>query len=360
MIIGSGIVGLNAAITCLEKQPGLRVLVVDRGAFPIGASTRNAGFACFGSISEVISDIDEMGRQAALDLFVKRKRGLDRLTSLVGEDVIDLQWHGGFEVFSEDQAELYERCIAAAADLNHELARPFGGDVFVPADEQLPGHGLKGFSHMIAHPYEGQLHPGKLVIALQEKARGLGATIIGGVAVTEINETTYGLVEVISDDHIFQCRYAVVATNGFTRKLMPTLDLQPARNQVLVTTQIPGLKLKGTFHYNSGYVYFRNIDGRVLIGGARHIAMEEESTETFGMTDNISEWLEVFLRRHLVQEVPGIELKWSGIMGVGPVKEPIVQMHSEHIAVAVRLGGMGVAIGSLVGHDVAEMVMSRL
>ena len=48
--------------------------------------------------------------------------------------------------------------------------------------------------------------------------------------------------------------------------------------------------------------------------------------------------------------------RWSGILGVGTQKAPIVQKYSEHIGVAVRLGGMGVAIGSLVGQEGAEIM----
>ena len=42
-------------------------------------------------------------------------------------------------------------------------------------------------------------------------------------------------------------------------------------------------------------------------------------------------------------------------MGVGSTKAPIVERIDERIAVGVRLGGMGVAIGSLVGQELAEL-----
>ena len=56
-IIGSGIVGLHAAIYLKLMRPQLKVVVVDRGFLPYGASTRNAGFACFGSVSELLDDL---------------------------------------------------------------------------------------------------------------------------------------------------------------------------------------------------------------------------------------------------------------------------------------------------------------
>ena len=58
-VIGSGIVGLSAALRARELAPSARIAVLERGALPIGASTRNAGFACFGSVSELLDDMDK-------------------------------------------------------------------------------------------------------------------------------------------------------------------------------------------------------------------------------------------------------------------------------------------------------------
>ena len=51
-----------------------------------------------------------------------------------------------------------------------------------------------------------------------------------------------------------------------------------------------------------------------------------------------------------------IDDRWSGILGVGLVKEPIVESLSNRVHVGVRLGGMGVAIGSLIGRRLANLV----
>ena len=43
-------------------------------------------------------------------------------------------------------------------------------------------------------------------------------------------------------------------------------------------------------------------------------------------------------------------------MGVGNQKKAIVKQLSNHVFCGVRLGGMGVAIGSLVGKELAELI----
>jgi len=54
-----------------------------------------------------------------------------------------------------------------------------------------------------------------------------------------------------------------------------------------------------------------------------------------------------------------IDRWWSGILGVGANKTPIIKKVSNKIAVAVRLGGMGIAIGMLVGEKGATLVLNE-
>jgi glycine/D-amino acid oxidase-like deaminating enzyme len=153
----------------------------------------------------------------------------------------------------------------------------------------------------------------------------------------------------------------LVCTNGFTPRLFPSIEVKPARNQVLITAPIPGLKLKGSFHYNKGYVYFRNVGDRVLLGGGRHLYMQEESTDKMELTDEIQNFLEDFLHKHITnRHSAAIEMRWSGILGIGEEKKPIITQYSDNIFTAVRLGGMGVAIGILVGKEGADLLLKSL
>ena len=184
--------------------------------------------------------------------------------------------------------------------------------------------------------------------------------VFNGVEVERIDEKDETVALRTATGRVFACRYCVVATNGFARKLLPDLMCIPARNQVLVTEPVTGNTIDGCFHYNEGYVYFRNIGSRILIGGARNTAKEEETTSEFGMTDTIRNSLLRFLRDVIVSVEVKVAHEWSGIMGVGETKDPIVKMVSDRQAVAVKLGGMGVALGSLVGDEAASLIGKRL
>ena len=42
-------------------------------------------------------------------------------------------------------------------------------------------------------------------------------------------------------------------------------------------------------------------------------------------------------------------------MGIGNKKKPIVKQLSDNLICGVRLGGMGIAIGSLIGKNLADL-----
>jgi glycine/D-amino acid oxidase-like deaminating enzyme len=134
-------------------------------------------------------------------------------------------------------------------------------------------------------------------------------------------------------------------------------NVQPARAQVIITKPINNLKIKGSFHLQEGYYYFRNIDDRILIGGGRNLDFSNEKTMNFGQTDLIQNKLEEILKTIILPTTSfEIDQRWSGIMGVGDKKKPIVKQISNHVFCGIRLGGMGIAIGSLVGRELAALV----
>ena len=49
VIIGAGLMGLWSAYELKKAAPSLSITILEKNATPLGASTRNAGFACFGS-----------------------------------------------------------------------------------------------------------------------------------------------------------------------------------------------------------------------------------------------------------------------------------------------------------------------
>ena len=123
---------------------------------------------------------------------------------------------------------------------------------------------------------------------------------------------------------------------------------------MIITEPINDLSIKGCFHLDRGYYYFRNIDNRILLGGGRHLDEEIETTTEFGLTNTIQHQLEKLLHQVILpdQQVE-IDQRWSGILATGSQKRPIIKSIDKNVHCAVRLGGMGVAIGSEVGRRLA-------
>lgn len=360
VIVGSGIVGLNAAISLAEEAPALKVAVVDQWYYPLGASTRNAGFATFGSLSELVSDIAERGWDACLELVRQRWEGLRMLKKRVEPAEMEFHVHGGHEIFRNEDMQLWELAAPMVDELNVHLREIVGehGQFSVSESHGFKAH--RAIKRIVSCPAEGYLHPGKLMKHLLQKAIDLKITLVRPFQVKDWRvEDTH--IHVSSEQGMsLKCVHLVFATNGFTSRLLPELDVLPARNQVILTGKIPGLQWRGCFHSHAGFFYFRDYRGRILLGGARNHDPAGEETDAFGFTGPIQGALRQYLHEVVL---PGanvkIERSWSGIMGVGKEKKPIVRNLGNRIYCAVRLGGMGVAIGSQVGADAADLVLQN-
>jgi len=355
-VIGSGIVGLNAALALKKKDKALKIVVLERGMLPSGASSKNAGFACFGSPSELLNDLGKQSEDEVLSLVEKRWKGLERLRKNLGDKAIDIHHWGGYELFDSEAA--FKACDEQLGYLNNLLA-PITGKktIYKNADGNIKTFGFKKVKHLILNTCESQIDTGKMISALIAKARKAGIEIINGFeAKTMQDEGSSVFIESASGIR-FHCKKVIVATNGFAKLLLPDYAVRPARAQVLITEPIKNLKLKGTFHYDEGFYYFRNIGNRVLIGGGRNLDFKTEETTEFGLTQLVQNTLDGLLKTMILPYTPyKTEMRWSGIMGVGPTKEVIVKAVSKNIFCGVRMGGMGVAIGSLVGEEVAALV----
>lgn len=192
--------------------------------------------------------------------------------------------------------------------------------------------------------------------ALTQMAQKNGIRILNNIEITEIVDAE-NTVQLKSDSGVFNAGKVVVATNGFASQLLKIKDVSPARAQVLITKPINGLKIKGTYHFQQGYYYFRNINQRLLFGGGRNLDFKTEKTTNPSINEAIHEHLDTLLREMIIPGVNyEVDKRWTGIMGVGREKKPIIKFVSPNVLAAVRMGGMGIAIGSWVGETAARLL----
>jgi gamma-glutamylputrescine oxidase len=379
VIAGSGLVGLWSAYYLKRSAPHLSVTIVDRGIIPTGASTRNAGFACFGSLTELVADSRKMGEDAMLELVEMRYKGLKRIAKLFPDKDTGFERYGGYELIAgrplsagpstSAEATPEDRLASAGVDvnelrsnidwLNRKLKKIVKQQkVFQLQNDKIEKFGFAGIQHLVANKAEAQLHSGKLCQALLRLVQSMGVTVLNNIEIKGFEKMNGHLVLHTDQPFSLTTSQLLVCTNAFARQLLPQLDIEPARGQILVTSPIDQLPFKGTFHYEEGFYYFRDLGDRVLLGGARNKAFAAEQTDEMTVTDTIQEELERFLREVIL---PGrsyhIEHRWSGIMGMGSEKQPIIRPINDHVFCAVRMSGMGVALAPMIGEKIAELMM---
>ncbi len=357
IVVGAGITGLSTAISIKEQKPKSKILVLERGLLPTGASTKNAGFACFGSVTELLADLKSMTQDELLNLVERRYRGLKTLRQRLGDARIQYEPLGGYEILDQSNESALEQI-----DFLNALLKPlFKEQVYTDTTHKIDAFGFdrQNASAMIFNQYEGQLHTGKMMNGLWTLAMEKGIKIITGA---QVNHIGHGQVEVATQSgqtlH-FKTDQVAVCTNAFTKKLLPQIDLKPGRGIVLVTRPIENLPFQGSFHMDEGYYYFRNTDQRVIFGGGRHLDFDGETTTEFEVNQKIAAVLQEKLSSIILPNTRHeVEHWWAGIMAFGDTKAPVVKRLDAHTVVGARLGGMGVAIGSLVGEEVAQLLLN--
>lgn len=357
IIIGSGFSGLWSALHLKELHPNHRITILERGPIPTGASSRNAGFSCFGSPSELIEDAAIMGEEKMWQLVTMRYEGLVKIRKYFTDEEIGYEASGGYECFTADKESSWNTCREKLVWLNEGLKKITGNsNVFTIADNKIAQLGFDNINHLIENKLEGGLHSGKFLQALLKKVQSMGVQVLCGIDVmgyTEKNNT----IEIKTSLTALSAKQLLLCTNAFTKSLIPEMDIIPNRGQVLITAPIDGLKLKGTFHFDQGYYYFRNVGNRLLLGGARNIAFEQENTTEMQTTENIQTVLKDFIKKYLLPSTDfTITDQWSGIMAMGTEKSPIVKAISNNVFCCVRMSGMGVALAPFVSAEIAKMM----
>src|SRR5690606_16774146 len=160
-IIGSGIVGLHTALRLRELYPSSKIVIFEKGILPQGASTKNAGFACFGSLSEILSDLENHSEQEVVNLIQNRWKGLQLLRKRLGDKTIDFQQNGGYELFFEKDSAIYEKCLDNLPRVNKMLSEYFDSEVFSIQPNSFGFEKCK--EKLIFNPFEGQIDTGNMM-----------------------------------------------------------------------------------------------------------------------------------------------------------------------------------------------------
>ncbi len=359
LIVGSGIAGLSTAIELKKQDSRRNIAVLERSWLSDGASSKNAGFACFGSVSEFLDDLKDMSFDEVVQLGVRRYNGTQKLVKEYSSDILELEWNGGHEVFFQEDEISFNDCCKQCEKINDAYYSAIGVRPYV-VQHVNSFQGIENLVGVISNRYEGGLNTGAMLRAMRTRCLEDGIHVFNGVEVEGYTSSENG-VQIHSSVGCWKAKQVAFCTSAFHSNLFHSVELNSKRNQVIVTRPIDNLKLNGTFHHQEGFNYFRNINGRILMGGMRHLFPNTETTSAQGNTYELKSALLSFIQTKIhTSSVVEVDIAWSGILGVGKDERAVVKQITDCVFIGVRLGGIGVAIGSLIGEELAALMHSSL
>jgi glycine/D-amino acid oxidase-like deaminating enzyme len=329
--VGAGVTGCSCALALAEA--GLRVRVHDGHEVAGGASGRNGGFALRGGAPPYDIARNQLGPDRAAELWRLTERALERMAVLAG----DAFRPTGSLRLANDADE------AGALQAEYEALREDG---FAAEWRPEPGGSLVGrFEGALFHPTDGSIHPARWVRRLAARAADAGA---------EVRE--HDQVPSLDD---LDAEQVVIATDGYTQGLVDELDraVRPTRGQVVVTAPL-GEELYPCPHYaRYGYDYWQQTpDLRLVLGGFRDLAIDEEWTAREEMTARIQARLEAYAEV-LAGGPVEISRRWCGIFGMTEDLLPVVGQVRDGVWAACGYSGhgnvLGLACGALIGQKIA-------
>ena len=355
-IVGGGYTGLNAARVLAKSSA--TVAVLERHTIGWGASSRNGGMATTG-IKQKIGNIfkmygEELGRifwQTSLD-------AIDLIGEIVADEGLDCDFARKGHIALAYKPSHYESMARKVAWYHNELGHHM---VMVPQSDIRSEIGSDAFYGGMVDEYSGGLHPAKYVFELARVAARYGVCLCENSNVTSLKKTA-NTFEVYTSQGMIKAKEVLVATNGYTDRLIPQLKprIFPVGSYIIVTEPLPGhvqqqLSPKGRMFYDTKNFlnYFRlTPDGRMLFGGRNNLSVDLDLQESAKSLKQ--QMLRVFPELH---DVP-ITHTWTGQLGLTFDLMPHIG-RINGVMYAMGYGGHGVSIATYVGTEAGLLLAGK-
>ena len=356
-IVGSGYTGLNAARVLARS--GASVAVLERETIGWGASSRNGGMATPGLKQKAAVIMKRYGRDLGHVFWRASLDAIDLLEAIIAEEQIDCDWRrNGYTALAYKPSH-FETMQQNAAWFEREL----GHTVTVTPPAALRSEiGSNLFHGGLADDFGAGLHPARYVFGLARAVARRGGQLCPGAGVSRIARQSVGF-DVHTARGVIRAREVVIATNGYTDRLIPQLKpkLFPVGSYCIVTEPLPPdlqqtLSPRGRMFYDSKWFlnYFRlTPDGRMLWGGRNNLSTNLDLNQSAAI-----------LRTQMVRAFPdlhdaAITHSWTGKLGITFDLMPnLGRVDGVHFAFGY--GGHGLSIATYLGAEVGKLLSGAI
>jgi glycine/D-amino acid oxidase-like deaminating enzyme len=377
-ILGAGYSGLWTALELLKREPGLRVIILEREIAGFGASGRNGAWCT----PDLNISIGELARRFGPAMAQATQQATYDAVEAVGqacaEEGIDAGWHKGGAIHVARGAHQVPEMHAA-----FETYARFGfGDRYrlLTAEETAARIRVEGALGALSTPDCAVVHPGRLARGLARAVERRGGVVHERTAVTGFTPRSSGAAAGAPGDRavLHTARGDVRATTvvlageawlqelpPLRRQLIPVYSLivlsEPLDDAQWATIGWQGRECVSSFRLSVDYLS-RTEDGRILFGGrgapyhyGSAIRPDFDRHEpTHAMLEGMARAWFPALRKVAFSHA------WGGPLGMARDWMPTFAYDARSgVASARGYIGHGVAISNLAGQTLADLITGR-
>lgn len=350
-VVGGGIIGVSTAAAIRSLDPKVTVLLLEADRIGSGASGRNAGFVMPGTHTDYLTAADQYGEEVARRIW---QFTLENITLVQELDAPAIEFEATGSVLAagdEEEARRLEHAAPLMTAVTDRVA-------YLDAPTLSRRTGSTGFHGGLAMGDGGVVNP---VLLVQRLAARSGATVLENWPVDSISQAGDGW-RVEGPGGQVDADRVVLCANAYLPRLLSGAAhwVRPVRAQMLSTAPTDHF-LNVPVYSHGGYFYMRQRrDGRILLGGARHLHRDVE----VGYEDAVTEPLQADLEHYLALHFPqlaglAVERRWSGTMGFSPDGLPVAGHvpHMPGVFAACGFTGHGMGYGLRFGQMMARLVL---
>ena len=365
-ILGAGFTGLWTAYYLLQREPSLRVVVLESEIAGFGASGRNGAWCNSGFSVSPGELVRRFGKEAAKDLLLEMRGAVDEVGRVAAAEEIDAQYFRGGQLrIARGQAQ-----VPGIQDA-YEAARVLGIEedlVLLDAEKTAERVRITGARGALYNPHCATVHPARLARGLARAVERLGGEIFEKTTVTDYE--TGANPRLVTDVGVVRAGAVVLAGEAYLARLRKLRrEVLPIYSLIVLTEPLSeaqwarigweGRECVASNRYTVDYLS-RTSDGRILFGGrGAPYHYGSRIRDEYDLHHPTHETL----RRTAREWFPALEgarftHAWGGPLAMPRDWMPTMSYDpAQGIATARGYTGQGVATANLSGRTLADLIL---